>query len=163
MSYTSAESKLRLLASQNATLQADLGGANPATFRWMDQQLLQNKIGTLLASGCCVRVRRRGTTRNNNQSGIMNLCKVRLLIDVLSLSAENARSVANDVINFLGTVNLCSGGQFNSPITTATQVPNFIEGQWDFMEANPQSTAGPVYGQHIAVSVFNREDIFVAA
>lgn len=161
MSYSSPELKLRTLAVQNTTLQADLGGSNPATFRWYDRQLLQNEIGKLLANGACVRVMRVGTLRGANMGGIMNLSAPRLQIEVLDFNAEKARSVANDVINFLATINLCSNDQFGSPYLSPSQNPCFVLSQRAGMIPNPASPSGPIYVESIDCRVWNREDLSI--
>lgn len=161
MSYSSAELKLRTLAVQNTTLQTDLGGGDPTTFRWYDRQLLQNEIAKLVGNGACVRVRRVSTLRDANMGGIMNLCAPRLQIDVLDFDAEKARSVANDVIEFMGTVNLCSADQFESPQVSPTQNPCFLLSQRADMIANPQSKSGPIYVESLDFRVWCREDISI--
>lgn len=159
--YTSAELKLRTLASQDPTLQTDLG-TDPRTFRWYDRQLLQNEIGKLLANGACVRVRRVSTIRLYNQGGNMNLCAPRLQIDVMDFQAEKARVVANDIVNFMNTVDLCSLDQFDSPVTQPNQNPCFLLSQTADMIVNPQSPAGPVYVERMDWRVWNREDLSIS-
>lgn len=159
--YSSPELKLRTLALMDTALQADLGGTDPATFRWYDIQQVQNKIGTLVANGACVRVRRISTLREANQSGIMNISRPRLQIDVLDLDSERARVVANDVIVFLTKIDLCSNTQFQSPFTSPRQNPVILLSQTADMIANPQSPAGPVYVQRLDIRLANNESLSI--
>jgi hypothetical protein len=162
MSYTSPELKLRTMAVQNATLQADLGGSNPATFRWYDRQLLQNEIGKLVGNGACVRVARVSTMRGMNQGGIQNLSWPRIQIDVLDFDAEKARSVANDVIDFMGTINLCTNQQFDSPTTSITSNPSQLLNQRAGMIPNPQSPSGPIYVESLDFRIANIETLSIS-
>lgn len=158
MSFTSAEIKLRTLAAQDSALQDALGGSSLSTFRWYNRQLLQNEI---TAGRTCVRVQRVSTIRPNNTGGVMNLSQVLLQIDVLDFASETARSVAEDVVTFMGTVDLCSAGQFNSPLTSPNQNPNFLLTQVAGMIPNPQNPNGPVYYERQSWRCFNREDIAI--
>lgn len=159
--FTSAEVKLRTLAAMNATLIADLGSSLPPTFRWFNRQLQQNVVAEV-TPGTCVRVTRTSTLRPSNMGGIMNLTAIRFQIDVLDLASETARSVANDVINFLGTINLCSNGQFSSPYVGPSQNPNFLLNQRAGMIPNPQNPNGPVYVETLDVRIYNREDLSIS-
>lgn len=161
MSYTSPEVKLRTLALLNARLQNDLGGATSDTFRWYNGQLKQNEIPKLVVPGTCVRLSRVSTLRELNQTGIMNLSWPRFQIEVLDLDSETARSVANDVIVFLETVDLCSNNEFGSPVLAARQNPCKLLNQIQTMITNPQSPAGPVWGQLLDIRIPNREDLYI--
>lgn len=158
--FTSAEVKLRTLAQQNAALVADLGSSTPPTFRWFNRQLMQNVVAEV-TPGTCVRVTRVSTRRGNNQSGTMNLTAIRFQIDVLDLDSETARDVANDVINFLGTVNLCTNQQFNSPPTSISSNPFDLLNQRAGMIPNPQNPNGPVYVESLDIRILNREDLSI--
>lgn len=160
MNFTSAEEKLRTLATMDATMQADLG-SDPDTMRWYDRELLQNVIAKLPAGSAAVRVTRVGTLRGMNQGGIMNLSWPRFQIDVLSLDPTEARDVANDVIVFLGTINLCSNGQFQSPVVSPRQNPSIFLGQTAGIIPTPQPKSGPVYFERIDVRIANREDLSI--
>lgn len=159
----SAEVKLATLAAANTTLQTDLG--NP--LRWYDLQLVPgaiqpsnppNQIGA-----SCVRVRRISTMRRYIQgngvptsgTNLSLLSTPRFQIDVLDCCAEIARTVANDVINFLATVCLSSQDQFASPITTPTQFPSFLLSQRSGMDYEVSSQ--PVYVQTLDVRIYNLE------
>ena len=148
MSYQSPEVKLRALAIQNAALQADLGGSNPSTFRWFNEQLVQNLIGKV-ALGACVTVTRPSTVRTFNQGGPIPMSQPRLQIDVYDLDSETCRSVANDVAQFMATVNLANG--------LTTQGPCYLLNQFQKMIPNPSSPSGPVWRQCMDFRVFNDE------
>lgn len=162
MSYTSPEVKIRTLALRNAQLQADLGGVTSDTFRWYNTQLKQNEIAKAVVPGTCVRLMRVSTLREMNQGGIMNLSWLRFQIEVLDLDSETARSVANDVIAFLGTVDLCSNNEFGSPLLSPRQNPCRLLNQIQTVITNPQSPAGPVWGQLLDVRIPNREDLYIS-
>ena len=158
--YTSPETKLRTLATMNPILQGSLG-SDPLKFRWYDGVLIQNIVKNLTAGQAAVRVNRVSTIRGVNQSGIMNLSRPLFQIDVLSLNSETARKVANDVIVFLGTIDLCSNGQFESPYREPSQNPNFLMNQMHGIIPNPQPDNGPVYFERLDVRLANREDLAI--
>jgi len=159
----SAEEKLYMLASENATLQTDLG---TSPFRWCDRQLVQGMLqfstppNTIGAS--CVRVRRISTQRRYIQgNGAVNtnlspLSTPRFQIDVLDYNAEVARQVAADVLAFLGTVCLASEDQFDSPATTPPNFPNFLLSQRAGMDF--QLSKQPAYVESLDVRLFNIEN-----
>lgn len=161
MPYSSAELKLRTLASGDATMQADFG-TDPSTFRWYDEQLNQNQIGNLLAAGACARVKRISTIRQGNQGGIGNLTWPLIQIDVLDRIAETARSVANDVIEFMQAVDLSSGSQFGSPVTGPRQSTAVLLNQRQGMIVGPQSPGGPVYFQSMDFRIPNLETVSIS-
>ena len=103
-----AESKLRLLASQDATLQG-IFGTGP--FRWQDTQLQQGYI----QRGTCARVLRVSTVYMYSHSGLANIEQVMFQIDVLDLDPEVARAAAVALDAWLGTISLMSAAQFSSP------------------------------------------------
>ncbi len=154
MSYTSPETKLRLLASQDVTLQSFFG-TNP--FRWFDEQLVQGQISI----GCCVVVRRISTVRTYEQRGLQDLSQPRFQIDVLPPATTNrqqdpetGRQAANAVIQFLGTCNLATTDQFGSPVVTPRNFPNFVLNQRATMYPDLQP---PVMAQSIDIRVYNLE------
>jgi hypothetical protein len=156
--FTSAEIKLRTLALQNAALQNALGGSTPSNFRWFNRQLEQNDIARGLS---CVRLLRVSTVQNSNMGGIMNLSLIRFQIDAMDFDSETARQLAQNIKDFMGTVNLCSGGQFNSPLVSPNQNPCFLSNQVAGMIPNPQSRSGPIYYERLEFLVYNREDIAI--
>jgi hypothetical protein len=161
MSYTSAQVKLRMLAQLNAALIADLGGGTPPApaFRWFNRQLWPGEVANKVAGGTCLTCTQSGNIRQGNQSGIGNLEWLRLTLTVYDLDSEKARSVTNDVINFMETVDLCSLEEFASPPTSPSQNPVTYLGQKDGMIPNPQSPSGPVYALHTDFRVGNRADL----
>ena len=166
MAYTSAQVKLRLLAMRNAALVADLSTTQPLPaiqFRWFNRQLSPGEVSNKVAGGTCVTCTQAGNIRQGNQSGIGNLEWLRLTITVYDLDSENARSVANDIVNFMTTVDLCSNAQFGSPVTSPNQNPVTYLGQRDGMIPNPQSPSGPVYSIHTDFRCANRTDLSLAA
>ncbi len=162
MSYTSAQVKLRTLAQQNAALVADLSGVLPSPqFRWFNRQLWPGEVAKNAANGSCVSCTQAGNIREGNQSGIGNLEWPRLTITVYDLDSEKVRSVTEDVIKFMETVDLCSNAQFGSPVVAPNQNPVTFLGQRDGMVPNPQSPSGPVYALHTDFRVGNRADLAI--
>jgi hypothetical protein len=159
MSYTSAEVKLRTLALANATMQADLGGSNPSQFRWYNSQLLQNTIASIVAKGAAVTVNRVSVMRPNNQSGIAFFTQIRFQVDVYSLDSENARTVAEDVIQFIAGVDLCSLSQFQSPPTQPVAGASVLLNQRQRMLPNPASPSGPIWTESMDFRVLNLENL----
>lgn len=159
MLYSSPEFKIRELAKSDATMQADFG---VVPFRWYDEQLEQNQIGKLLTNGACARVVRVSTIRQGNQGGIGNLSWPLIQIDVLDRVSEQARVVANDVINFMQSVDLCSNGQFESPKTGPAQNPTVLLNQRQGMITGPQSPGGPVYFQSMDFRIANNESLSIS-
>jgi hypothetical protein len=120
MSLVTAEQKLRLLASADATLQEYLGV--PPVFRWFHLQEEQGAI----ESGVCLRVRRVSAIYLYAQEGILATEQVRLQFDFLDKSPEAAANAMLAFNAFMGTVDLMSNAQFLSPPTTPRQSPNFL-------------------------------------
>ena len=148
MAYTSAQVKLRTLAQRNATMLADFGTSQSLPviqFRWFNRQLSPGEVANKVSGGTCLTCTQAGNIRQGNQSGIGNLEWPRLTLTVYDLDSETARRVAEDVIQFMLTVDLCSAAQFGSPILSPTQNPVTYLGQRDGMIPNPQSPSGPVY------------------
>jgi hypothetical protein len=164
MGYTSAQVKLRTLAQQNAALIADLGTTQPLPaiqFRWFNRQLMPGEVANKVAGGTCVSCTQSGDIRQGNQSGIGNLEWPRLTLTVYDLDSETARSVTNDLVNFMETVDLCSNAQFGSPQVAPNQNPVTFLGQRDGMLPNPQSPSGPVYAVHTDFRCANRADLSI--
>lgn len=162
MSYTSAQVKLRILAQQNAALIADFAATQPlpaVQFRWFNRQLLPGEVSNKVAGGTCVSCTQAGNIRQGNQSGIGNLEWLRIQLTVYDLDSETARSVSNDIVNFMETVDLCSNVQFGSPVLSPSQNPVTYLGQRDGMIPNPQSPSGPVYAVHTDFRIGNRADL----
>ncbi len=155
--FTSAEVKLRTLAQQDAVLQANLG-TDP--MRWYNRRLQQNVVAEV-TPGACVRVTRISTERQMNQGGIMDLTAIRLQVDVLDLDSETARAVANNVILFMGTINLCTNQQFESPITAISSNPTRLLNQRAGMIPNPANPNGPVYVESLDFRVWNLESLAI--
>ncbi len=158
--FTSAELKIITLARQSSTLQTDLGN-NP--MRLYNRQIMQNEIGRLLTAGACVTITRSSTTPEVNQGGVMPLRAIRFRIDVYGFDSEPCRTVAQHFIEFMGTIDLCSNSQFNSPITTPPQNPCFLENQVARMRPNPTQDAGPIYVESLVFKVWNNESLSIAA
>lgn len=129
--FKSCELKLRNLAAANATLQSDLTWPNTAgnpLFMWMDTQLVQGDIGKRSDGKCVVYVHRVSEARQAANMGQPNtpLTAIRIQIDIASYDAEQARSVANDMVAFMNSISLCSDGYYQSPVTGPSQNPNFL-------------------------------------
>ncbi len=163
MSYTDAKVKLRELALLDATMQARFGGGTPPkpVFRWFDRQLVQNVVADRVAGGTCVSVTRVGTIRGMNQGGVMNLESPRIQFTVYDLESQNAADAAEEIITFMGTINLCVE-QISSPVTAISSNPNTFLGNLDGMLSNPQSRSGPIYTQVVDFRVYNRTDLAAA-
>lgn len=147
---------------QNPAMIAALSGELPSSpFRWMNRQLQPGEVANKVAGGTCVTCTQTGNIRQGNQSGIGNLEWPRLTLTVYDLDSETVRSVTNDLINFMETVDLCSTAQFGSPQLPAPQNPVSFLGQKDTMIPNPQSPSGPVYGLLTDFRVGNRTDLSV--
>jgi hypothetical protein len=129
--YQSAELKLRNLAAANATLQADLTFPNTKgvpLFMWFDTQLVQGDIGVRSDGRCAIYLHRVSEARQARNMGQPNtpLTAIRFQLDVISFNAEQARSVANDMVAFMNSISLCSDGYYQSPVTGPSQNPNFL-------------------------------------
>ena len=116
-----AESKLRYLASADVTLQGFFG-TNP--FRWYHIQLppgSQPKAGAT-----CARVRQISQIPLYVQEGMNRLNQVRFQIDVLDPDVDVVDAATAAIAAWLGTINLASADQFQSPPVTPSQFPNFV-------------------------------------
>jgi len=114
----SAEAKLRVLASGDATLQTFFG---VAPFRWF---LVREQPG-YIDKGTCIRVRRVSAVYTYAQDGILANENVRIQFDVLDMDQERARNALTALEQWLTTVDLMSGAQFASPPSTPPQFPIF--------------------------------------
>lgn len=141
-----AETKLRTLASGDATLQVYLLSAGD--FRWFDQQMRQG------AAFPNVTVLRVSTIRDYTMGGINPMSRIRFQIDVRDYSAETARAIAAAIIDFLRTADLASNAQFGCPATTPPQFPCFVLNQRGGMDYQLQP---PPYVQTLDIRVFNLE------
>jgi len=124
-----AEEKLKTLAQQSTALQAYFG--NPAIkFRWeflqLPQGLIPKRPGDQAFGGgtSSARIQRISTLSNYVQEGPNPLERIRFQVDVYDLNAIVAFNAANAVINWFGTINLVTGQQFGSPVTTPNQFPS---------------------------------------
>lgn len=143
------ETKLRLLASADATLQGIFGVSN---FRWfMYGQLPQGYI----QRGVCARIKRVSTSSGYVQEGPLNLERVRFQFDVMSLDPSETFTATKAIADWMQTVDLMSGAQFTSPPTTPTQFPNYQLNQRSWIEAQPE---GQVYVQMTDWLVFNNSN-----
>ena len=126
-----AETKLRLLAAADATMQGIFGDT---TFRWFDRQMQPNYIN----QGTCARIRRISTEYIYTQQGRMALTRPHFQLDILDSDPKVAADAALAVTQFLGTVNLVSDTQFDSPPTTPKSFPTFILSQRSGLEPQRQ-------------------------
>ena len=160
MSTQSAELKLRNLAAQNAVLIADLTWPNIAgvpTFQWFDRQVVQGDIGKQSDGRACVTVQRASSIRvANNQSGVQALSAPRFQINIVAYNAEQARVIAQHMVDFMNSISLCNAGYFTSPTTGPTQVPNILLTERAGMLPKLQP---PAYVETQDWRFMNREDI----
>lgn len=148
--------KLRTLALREASLRTVLG-TNP--FRWQRMPLTQGYLpknrGDLAPGGGTSSVRYRIISRVSEYTHTNGACsweRVRFQIDVLDLDDAIAASTATTIEAFLGTVNLMTGQQFGSPITTPNNFPTFVGNRRQGVEPQP----GPViFVEHIDVVIFS--------
>lgn len=151
-----AESKLRYLAQQDATLQAYFFTAGQ--IRWFDLQLQPN----YLAPGrACARITRVSTLpyyskETSERASIGALAWIRFQIDVLDYDSVRARAAAAAIVTWLTTVvDLSSTSLFDSPVTSPKRHPNFVLNQRAGLEPK---TLNPVYLQMLDVRVLNLEE-----
>jgi hypothetical protein len=140
--------KLRLLANQNTALAAALTFPTPAgpnAFLWFDRQIAQGDIGAITDNRTVVAVKRVSTSpqRFANQGGpVQGIALVRLQIDIADYNAERARQVGQLVTSFMQSISLLDSGEFNSPMTSPNQNPNYLLNERSGMLFNLQP---PVY------------------
>jgi hypothetical protein len=150
-----AEVKLWTLAQLDATLRTFFG---TGPFRWCDIQLTQNYLpkqrGQSAPGGgsSSVVVRRVSSIPQYMQSGLGTIERIRFQCDVLDLDPNVATNAALALIAWFQTVNLVTGQQFGSPVTTPNQFPSFYvnlrRGLW------PQAGA-VVYADSVDVMLYN--------
>jgi hypothetical protein len=167
MSVMSPEMKLYTLAALYAPLVALLTATSPPyptsvpAFRWAEKQVTQDwfppssvvppneavgAVSVLRVSGLITYI----------QGGIIPTEQPRFQIECRHPYAETARQIAQVVKNFLGTIDLVTTDNFNSPPTTPQQFPNFVlneRGSMDF-QLSP-----PVHVEILDVRLFNRTDL----
>lgn len=117
-----AEAKLRYLASADATLQGFFG-TNP--FRWWHEQLPPGYVMKPTGATCAT-VQQIDTMFLYAQEGRVDLNKPRFQITVRDPNADVVDQAAAAIVNWLGTIDLASDAQFNSPPTTPPQTPTFV-------------------------------------
>jgi len=151
------ETKVRLLAASDATLQSHFG---TSPFRWFDRRLLPGYI----QAGTCARVLRVSTVSDYSQFGLMNLNQPRLQIDVLSFDSDEARSAVSAVMAWMDSVSFAESGSFGSPPTNPLNSPNFLlnrrssmEAQVEQPSASTSASPGPVYVETLDYRLFNLE------
>ncbi len=148
--------KLRTLALREASLRTVLG-SNP--FRWQRRPLTKGYVpqnrGDLAPGGGTSSVRTIIISRVSEYTHTSGACsweRVRFQIDVLDLDPLVAASTASTIEAFLGTVNLMTGQQFGSPITTPNGFPTFIGNRRQGEEPQP----GPVvYVESLDVLIYS--------
>ena len=141
-----AETKLRMLASGDANLQAIFG---TPVFRWsMFGQLQQGYI----QKGTCARVRRISTQPFYAQDGQLSMEKIRFQFDIMDYDSAKTFTAAAAVGHWFRGVDLMSDAQFSSPTTTPRQFPNFRMNQRSGIEAGPEQQ---IYLQIVDWMVFN--------
>lgn len=152
---TPAENKIRFLALRSATLQGYFGSG---PFRWFDRQVqpgyMPSVRGAAAAGGgsSCLRNRRISTINDYIMTGPSTLEKIRFQLDVLDLDPDTCKAATFAVMDFIGTINLVTGQQFGSPVTTPRQWPNFVSNMRSGLEPQP---GPPIYVESIDLIVFN--------
>ncbi len=149
--------KLRTLALREASLRTVLGNGNP--FRWMRRPLTQGYIpknrGDIAIGGGTSSVRTRIISRISpytHTEGAVSWEKVRMDIEVLDLDPLVAASTATTIQAFLRTVNLMTGQQFGSPITTPNNFPTYVGNRRQGEEPQP----GPlIFVELVDIEFFN--------
>ena len=145
-----AEAKLRALASIDATLQGFFG-SNP--FRWFHLQLPPSaKPGTGTPYPCTARVRQISQVPFYTQEGQNRLNVVVLQIDVLASDIDTVDQATDAISTWIGTVNLASNDQFQSPPVTPLQFPSFVLNVRPGLEVQLKP---PIPVNSIDVRVFN--------
>ena len=150
-----AKQKLWTLAKSDAGMRA-IFGTNP--FRWCDVRLVPGYIPRARGSNApgggtsTVIVRRISTLSTYVMLGQNPLEKIRFQLDVLDLDENICEASAIALINWLGTVDLVSGAQFGSPVTTPPQFPNFNNNRRSGLYPQPGQV---VYAESIDEWVYN--------
>jgi hypothetical protein len=148
----SCESKLRAAAAANSALVAALTWPNAqgnSTFFWFDRQLVQGALGAIVDGRAAVTVQRISTKRDQANQGSLNtpMSSVWLQINCVSYNAEQARTVAQLVTNFMNGLTL---------LGAANQAPNKLlnERAGMLFEIQP-----PAYVETQDWRVFNNENL----
>ena len=158
--YQSAELKLRDLAAQYPALIADLTWPNTKgdqTFQWFDRQVVQGDLGKPSDGRYCVTVQRVSSPPRVSNQGSPNtpLSQPRFQFNIVGYNSEKLRSIANDVVAFMNSISLCNDGYYLSPVTGATQNPNYLLNERSGMLAQLQP---PAYVHTQDWRCYNRED-----
>lgn len=128
-----AETKLRTLAAASTDLQAFFG-TNP--FRWFSAPLPPGFV--MRATGTtCARVQQIGTEFIYFQDRISSLAKARFQVTILDPNIDVVEAATDAVLLWLQTIDLASSNQFDSPPTSAPQLPmTFIQNVYPVREVN---------------------------
>lgn len=148
----SPEAKLRTLAQQDAALVARLG---TTPFRWFDQQLPQFPNGAYLQyvnAGPCVRVRRISNFFLYTQDGLNSEDMPLFQFDVLDLDHQVAMDALQEIIMFLGTIDLSTTDQFQCPPVTPSRRPVQVLSSRAGLEPVPDP---PIFVESIDVRFIN--------
>lgn len=117
-----AETKLRILAGADVTLQSFFG-TNP--FRWFYIQrppgYIFQPVGTT-----CAQVQVLGAEFKYAQEAKLDISLVRFQVMVLDPNADRVDQAAAAIVDFLAGVDLSTDALFTSPPTTPKQFPTFI-------------------------------------
>lgn len=147
---SSAEVKLRTLATADTTMQAIFGdGVDPDSLRWFDTQLPQDQEYPSVV------VRRVSTVINYTNDGLgQEISEPRFQFDIRHPQYDAARTFAAAVIDFLNTVDLTiPGGGAVKP--AAAQAPTFVLNQRSGLD---YELTPPVGVQTLDVRLFNLEE-----
>jgi hypothetical protein len=141
--------KMRTLAMADATIRGYLFNPINNVFRWFDTALPQGYI----MQGTCVTVRQVSDVQEYTQTAPISLDQVRVQIDVRDRSSVQAKTVANYINSWLGTVSFASDAQFLSPPQTPINCPNFKLLQRSSMDFS--ITPNPPYVETSDWRIFN--------
>lgn len=126
-----AETRVRMLASADATLQGFFGsGVGSDVFRWFHIQLppkyftQQSPIPP--SGGTCATIQQIGDQRMYAQEAPVTLIKPRFQLTIRDPNPNVVDAAALAVINWLPTVCFANEDQFQSPPITPRQFPNFV-------------------------------------
>ena len=147
--------KIRTLAMADATLQSYFGNPANSTFRWFKIRLQPGYI----TQGPCVRVQRISTRYGYTHAptGLMQLNEPRMDICVMDFDSVRVGNAANAVIAWMGTVNFAVTNQFDSPVTTPPNYPNFLLDRRSLEEPQVEPP-GPPYVELLSFRIFNLEN-----
>lgn len=143
-----AESKIRTLASQDATLQSFFG---TSPFRW--NHLQKSPSGAIPnVSEASADVKQISARYLYAQEAAVSLIQARFQITVRCRNVTTTDAAALAIIEWLGTVCFANNDQFQSPPVTPRQHPNFVLSTQAGMD--PQLKT-PIYTQLIDFRVWN--------